>query len=110
MTDQDRRRRGFLDRSDPATASALPKTADESRGASNLATTPFAGNISTDTRAGRAGCRAALIVAADCSRASSAHTAWYSKGFTAVRPARTSASMSRTSSSSPAHWQATRRA
>lgn len=33
----------------------LPITADQSRGASNLATVPFAGNISTDTRAGRAG-------------------------------------------------------
>jgi hypothetical protein len=55
MTDQDRRRRGFLDRSGATASSTLPKTADESRGASNLATTPFAGNISTDTRAGRAG-------------------------------------------------------
>jgi hypothetical protein len=31
----------------------LASTADESRGASNLATVPRAGNISTDTRAGR---------------------------------------------------------
>jgi hypothetical protein len=33
----------------------LAKTADASRGVSNLATRPRAGNISTDTRAGRAG-------------------------------------------------------
>ena len=33
----------------------LAKTADASRGASNLSTVPRAGNISTDTRAGRAG-------------------------------------------------------
>jgi len=32
----------------------LAKTADASRGVSNLATMPRAGNISTDTRAGRA--------------------------------------------------------
>ncbi len=32
--------------------SALPKTADATRGSSNLATRPRAGNISTDTRAG----------------------------------------------------------
>ena len=32
----------------------LAKTADASRGVSNLATKPRAGNISTDTRAGRA--------------------------------------------------------
>jgi hypothetical protein len=31
----------------------LAKTADASRGASNLATVPRAGNISSDTRAGR---------------------------------------------------------
>ena len=31
----------------------LAKTADASRGVSNLATRPRAGNISTDTRAGR---------------------------------------------------------
>lgn len=31
----------------------LPMTADASRGATNLATVPRAGNISTDTRAGR---------------------------------------------------------
>jgi hypothetical protein len=34
---------------------ALPVTADQSRGSSNLATTPRAGNLSTDTRAGRSG-------------------------------------------------------
>lgn len=33
----------------------LASTADASRGASNLATVPRAGNISTETRAGRAG-------------------------------------------------------
>jgi hypothetical protein len=33
----------------------LASTADASRGASNLATRPRAGNISTDTRAGWAG-------------------------------------------------------
>jgi hypothetical protein len=32
----------------------LASTADEFRGASNLATVPRAGNISSDTRAGRA--------------------------------------------------------
>jgi hypothetical protein len=31
----------------------LARTADVSRGASNLATVPRAGNLSTDTRAGR---------------------------------------------------------
>ncbi len=31
---------------------ALPTTADETRGTTNLATIPRAGNISTDTRAG----------------------------------------------------------
>jgi hypothetical protein len=33
----------------------LAKTADLSRGASNLATVPRAGNVSTDTRAGDSG-------------------------------------------------------
>ena len=33
----------------------LARTADASRGASNLATVPRAGNISSDTRAGSAG-------------------------------------------------------
>jgi hypothetical protein len=33
----------------------LPNTADQSRGSSNLATTPRAGNVSSDTRAGRPG-------------------------------------------------------
>ena len=32
----------------------LAQTADASRGASNLSTVPRAGNLSTDTRAGRA--------------------------------------------------------
>jgi hypothetical protein len=31
----------------------LPMTADQSRGSSNLATVPRAGNLSSDTRAGR---------------------------------------------------------
>ena len=35
--------------------SMLPITADASRGSSNLATAPRAGNISSDTRAGSAG-------------------------------------------------------
>ena len=33
----------------------LPITADQSRGSSNLVTVPRAGNISTETRAGRPG-------------------------------------------------------
>ena len=33
----------------------LPKTADATRGSSNSVTTPRAGNMSTDTRAGRPG-------------------------------------------------------
>jgi len=33
----------------------LARTADDSGGASNLATVPRAGNMSTDTRAGRPG-------------------------------------------------------
>jgi hypothetical protein len=33
----------------------LPMTADQSRGSSNLATIPRAGNLSSDTRAGRPG-------------------------------------------------------
>lgn len=36
-------------------APPLPITADQSRGSSNLATRPRAGNLSTDTRAGRPG-------------------------------------------------------
>jgi hypothetical protein len=35
---------------------SLPRTADQSRGSSNLATMPRAGNISTDMRAGTAAC------------------------------------------------------
>jgi hypothetical protein len=38
-----------------ARAAWLPMTADQSRGSSNLATVPRAGNMSSDTRAGRAG-------------------------------------------------------
>jgi hypothetical protein len=37
------------------TVSMLPITADASRGSSNLATIPRAGNVSSDTRAGRPG-------------------------------------------------------
>jgi hypothetical protein len=33
----------------------LPTTADQSRGSSNLATVPRAGNLSSDMRAGRPG-------------------------------------------------------
>jgi hypothetical protein len=36
-------------------ASTLPMTADATRGSSNLATVPRAGNISSDTRAGTSG-------------------------------------------------------
>jgi hypothetical protein len=57
MTDRDRRQRTSLDRSDRADPglSTLPMTADETRGSSNLATVPYAGNVSSDTRAGLAG-------------------------------------------------------
>jgi hypothetical protein len=43
-----------IHRSDVAlvTCLSLPQTADQSRGSNNLATTPRAGNISTDMRAG----------------------------------------------------------
>lgn len=51
------RKRHFLwpDRrtSDGETSRVLPPTADQSAGFSNLATQPRAGNISSDTRAGR---------------------------------------------------------
>jgi hypothetical protein len=53
MTD-DRKRRIALHRSGgtgPGLAT-LPSTADATCGSSNLATTPYAGNISGDTRAG----------------------------------------------------------
>ena len=43
------RREGILEVPD------LAKTADVSRGVSNLATVPRAGNVSTETRAGRPG-------------------------------------------------------
>ncbi len=36
-------------------ASTLPMTVDATRGSSNLATVPRAGNISSDTRAGTPG-------------------------------------------------------
>ena len=39
----------------PDRLASLPMTADQSRGSSNLATVPRAGNLSTDTRAGRPG-------------------------------------------------------
>ncbi len=51
----DRRQRDLSNgRSDRALVgvSSLPSTADASRGSSNLATRPRAGNISSDTRAG----------------------------------------------------------
>jgi hypothetical protein len=54
MTD-DRKQRIALDRSgrtDPR-PDTLPSTADATRGSSNLVTTPYAGNVSGDTRAGR---------------------------------------------------------
>jgi len=43
------RRNGILE------VPGLPTTADASRGTSNLVTVPRAGNLSTDTRAGRSG-------------------------------------------------------
>ncbi len=57
MTDQHRTQRASLDRSVRADrhSSTLPNTADATRGSSNLATIPRAGNISSDTRAGLAG-------------------------------------------------------
>ena len=57
MNDDRRHRDTSIGRSDLALvgATALPKTADDTRGSSNLATRPRAGNISTDTRAGIAG-------------------------------------------------------
>ena len=42
-------------RHEAITAPNLAMTADRSRGASNLATVPRAGNVSSDTRAGRSG-------------------------------------------------------
>ncbi len=47
-----RTRRSVRDR---LPVSSLPNTADASRGSSNLASLPRAGNISSDTRAGSAG-------------------------------------------------------
>lgn len=52
MNDPYRTQRASRHRSDGTATSALPKTADETRGSSNLATIPYAGNISSDTRAG----------------------------------------------------------
>jgi hypothetical protein len=54
VNDDRRHRDPFIGRSDRALegATALPNTADDTRGSSNLATRPRAGNISTDTRAG----------------------------------------------------------
>ncbi len=54
------RRRHTVDQTDRRdrdthVVSSLPKTVDASRGSSNLATTPRAGNISSDMRAGRSG-------------------------------------------------------
>jgi hypothetical protein len=42
-------------RDETITVPNLAMTADRSRGASNLATVPRSGNVSSDTRAGRAG-------------------------------------------------------
>jgi hypothetical protein len=47
-------RRAFRSTMVPAWQMALPTTADPSRGSSNLAFVPRAGNISSDTRAGTA--------------------------------------------------------
>ena len=57
MTDLHRKLKASFDRSDRADtySSTLPTTSDASRGSSNLATVPRAGNISSDTRAGLAG-------------------------------------------------------
>ena len=54
VTNDRNRRNRRLDRrtSDIAMSRVLPVTADASDGASNLATQPRAGNISSDTRAG----------------------------------------------------------
>jgi len=54
----DHRRPGYLTgRSARSVAPnlSLQQSADKSRGSSNLATIPRAGNLSTDTRAGRPG-------------------------------------------------------
>jgi len=42
-------------RNEARVVSDLAKTADATRGTSNLATVPRAGNLSSDTRAGRSG-------------------------------------------------------
>lgn len=65
MTDQHRRLRASRDRSGRADPylPTLPSTADASRGTSNLVTTPFAGNISSDTRAGKTGWSGAATAA-----------------------------------------------
>jgi len=42
-------------RNEATPAQNLAMTADRSRGSSNLATVPRAGNVSSDTRAGRPG-------------------------------------------------------
>lgn len=57
MTDRNRSQRASLGRSvrTDERSSTLPKTADDTRGSSNLATTPYAGNVSSDTRAGSPG-------------------------------------------------------
>jgi hypothetical protein len=54
VKDDRRHRDPSIDRSDvaPIWAMSLPSTADDTRGSTNLAFRPRAGNISTDTRAG----------------------------------------------------------
>ncbi|HSH21885.1 MAG TPA: hypothetical protein VK992_04595 [Candidatus Caenarcaniphilales bacterium] len=54
VTNDRKRQSGRLNRRirDDESLRVLSVTADESRGSSNLATRPRAGNISTDTRAG----------------------------------------------------------
>jgi hypothetical protein len=57
MTDPRRQPDTRIGRSDRAfeDVPALPSTADVARGSMNLATVPRAGNVSSDTRAGRPG-------------------------------------------------------
>jgi hypothetical protein len=57
VTNDRNRQLGRLNRRtrDDESSRVLPATADETRGSSNLATRPRAGNISTDMRAGISG-------------------------------------------------------
>ena len=54
-SDRSNRMNGRRGQAMDAIASSLPSTADATRGGSNAMTTPRAGNISSDTRAGRPG-------------------------------------------------------